>query len=169
MDPLELAEAHMDEWRRADAQADEALAAMKDCMNCGYCQSCIDRSIAAAEEGEAMKPREPHPMLNRLLRIAEVMDDTGFGVGDEVDGPFVREVAYELEYLKRLNVSSTQMFETVIKVCDSRQEVLDESKKLLTLMDSVEIDARLGDETDRVFPRYEFDGLRAAINKAEGK
>lgn len=21
-----------------------------DCMNCGYCESCIDRSIAAAEE-----------------------------------------------------------------------------------------------------------------------
>lgn len=25
----------------------------KDCMNCGMCKSCVDRSIAAAEEQES--------------------------------------------------------------------------------------------------------------------
>jgi hypothetical protein len=45
--------------------------------------------------------------------------------------------------------------------------LLKEAKKLLALMDDVPIDVKLGDETDRVFPRYEFDGLRAAIEAEE--
>jgi hypothetical protein len=45
--------------------------------------------------------------------------------------------------------------------------LLAEAKKLLALMDEVEVDPRLGDDTDRVFPRYEFDGLRAAVAAVE--
>jgi hypothetical protein len=40
-------------------------------------------------------------------------------------------------------------------------------RELLALIDAVEIDQKLGDETDRVFPRYEFEPLRAAIALAE--
>lgn len=47
--------------------------------------------------------------------------------------------------------------------------LLAEAKKLLALIDDVPIDAKLGDETDRVFPRWEFEGLREAVGKAEGK
>lgn len=41
--------------------------------------------------------------------------------------------------------------------------VYEEAAKLLGLMDEVPIDPRLGDETDRVFPSYEFDDLRDAL------
>lgn len=37
------------------------------------------------------------------------------------------------------------------------------ARSLLALMDSVPVNDSLGDETDRVFPRYEFDDLRAAM------
>jgi hypothetical protein len=47
--------------------------------------------------------------------------------------------------------------------------LLGEAKLLLTLIDDVPIDARLGDETDRVFPRYEFEGLRAAVAAEEAR
>jgi hypothetical protein len=65
---------------------------------------------------------------------------------------------------------------TVVSETDGTAEVplafrglLEEAKKLLALMDTAAIDSRLGDETDRVFPHYEFNGLRAAIAKAEGR
>lgn len=45
--------------------------------------------------------------------------------------------------------------------------LLKAAKELLALMDEVPIDPALGDETDRVFPRYEFDDLRSAIARAE--
>lgn len=42
------------------------------------------------------------------------------------------------------------------------------AEELLGLMDSVEVDPKLGDETDRVFPRYEFAALREAFELARG-
>jgi hypothetical protein len=48
-------------------------------------------------------------------------------------------------------------------------DLLASGKELLALIDAVAIDQNLGDETDRVFPRYEFAALRAAIEKAEAK
>lgn len=48
-------------------------------------------------------------------------------------------------------------------------DLLDQARKLLALMDMVAIDSRLGDETDRVFPHYEFNGIRDAIAKAAPK
>lgn len=43
------------------------------------------------------------------------------------------------------------------------QTLLTASQGLLALMDEVPIDPTLGANTDRVFPRYEFDDLRAAV------
>ena len=40
------------------------------------------------------------------------------------------------------------------------------AETLVELMDSVPVDPHLGDETDRVFPRWEFDDLRAALGDA---
>ena len=77
-----------------------------------------------------MNPRQPHPMLNRLLGIADAMEEYGFGVGDPPDAPFVREAAYELEHLKRLNESTERGYETVLKVADRLQA---ERDALLTL------------------------------------
>jgi hypothetical protein len=31
---------------------------MKDCLDCGHCESCIERSKAAFEEGEAMEEND---------------------------------------------------------------------------------------------------------------
>ena len=45
-------------------------------------------------------------------------------------------------------------------------DLLQAARALVALIDSVPIDPRLGGETDRVFPHYEFDELRAAIAKA---
>jgi hypothetical protein len=42
-------------------------------------------------------------------------------------------------------------------------ELIAACEELIGLMDSVEIDPNLGDESDRVFPHYEFDRLRAAL------
>lgn len=50
---------------------------------------------------------------------------------------------------------------------ETAEELVAEAEKLLALIDAVGIDSKLGDETDRVFPRYEFDGLRAAVAKAK--
>lgn len=49
------------------------------------------------------------------------------------------------------------------------EELLSAAQKLVALMDEVEIDPKLGDESDRVFPHYEFDEIRAAIAKAKGE
>lgn len=46
-------------------------------------------------------------------------------------------------------------------------KLIHEADKLLALMDEVEVDPKLGDETDRVFPRYEFEGIRDAVAKAK--
>lgn len=44
------------------------------------------------------------------------------------------------------------------------QTLIGASERLLALMDAVPIDPALGANTDRVFPRYEFDELRAALD-----
>lgn len=54
----------------------------------------------------------------------------------------------------------------IVRLREANDELVAEAKKLLALIDAVGIDQNLGDETDRVFPRYEFDGLRAAVAKA---
>ncbi len=41
------------------------------------------------------------------------------------------------------------------------------AKGLLRLIDDVPIDPKLGDETDRVFPRWEFDELRMMVEATE--
>lgn len=46
------------------------------------------------------------------------------------------------------------------------EELTHAGRGLLSLIDDVPIDPALGDETDRVFPRYEFEPLRMAIEKA---
>jgi hypothetical protein len=47
------------------------------------------------------------------------------------------------------------------------QALVGAGQELLDLIDEVPLDPRLGDETDRVFPRYEFERLRAAVAKAK--
>jgi hypothetical protein len=46
------------------------------------------------------------------------------------------------------------------------EDLVDAGKDLLALIDSVPVDQKLGNETDRVFPRYEFESLRAAVANA---
>ena len=46
--------------------------------------------------------------------------------------------------------------------------LLTAARKLLDLMDEVPIDPNLGDETDRVFARWEFAALRMAVDAEEG-
>lgn len=57
--------------------------------------------------------------------------------------------------------------EANIRLAEASPHLLAAAEKLLALMDSVEIDSRLGDETDRVFPRYEFEELRDAVRMAK--
>lgn len=88
-------------------------------------------------------PRKMHPMLNRLLHIADAMDEYGFGVGDHNDGPFVREAAYELEHLKRLGEVSNRGFETVCKVADrlqvERDSLLAAAKAAVAVLPGLEV------------------------------
>jgi hypothetical protein len=60
------------------------------------------------------------------------------------------------------------------KVCQERglykaqmEQLLRAAKALWALLDEIDIDPNLGEETDRVFARWEFQDLRAAIAYAE--
>ena len=55
----------------------------------------------------------------------------------------------------------------LIRAVNSFDDLLAALKGLVAKIDQVEIDSRLGDETDRVFAHYEFDEARAAIARAE--
>ena len=52
------------------------------------------------------------------------------------------------------------------KRAEQIQELVAAGQELLDLIDAVPVDARMPDETDRVFPRYEFERLRAAVAAA---
>ena len=55
----------------------------------------------------------------------------------------------------------------IVRAVNSFHDLLAALKGLVAKIDQVEIDSRLGDETDRVFAHYEFDEARAAIARAE--
>lgn len=57
----------------------------------------------------------------------------------------------------------------IVRAVNVHDDLLAAAKELVRLMDEVDPNTALGDEADRVFPHYEFNDLRAAIAKAEGR
>jgi len=55
------------------------------------------------------------------------------------------------------------------KLVAQRDSPLSASQGVLGLMDEVEIDLKLGNETDRCFARWEFETLREAVERSESE